>query len=394
MADSSLRTHWPLDPTVTFLNHGSFGACPTAVLDRQQELRARMEANPVHFMVRELEPMLDTARAELAPFLGADPDDVAFVSNATSGVNAVLRSLPFETGDELLTTTHVYNACRNALLYVAERTGARVVVADVPFPVASADQIVDAIVSKAGPRTRLALVDHVTSPTGVVFPVARIVAALAARGVDTLVDGAHGPGMVPIDLDALGAAYYVGHGHKWLCAPKGAAFLHVRRDRQPGIRPTVISHGATAERKGRSRYRLEFDWPGSVDGTPHLCLPTAIRFLAGLVPDGWDGVRARNHALALHARDRICDALGVPAPCPDELVGALVAVPLPETNGPPAIITNGLDPLQSALFDHHRIEVLVSALPVPPHRLLRVTAHLYNDERDYETLVRALRMLV
>ncbi len=199
---------------------------------------------------------------------------------------------------------------------------------------------------------------------------------------------------MPIDLDALGAAYYVGHGHKWLCAPKGAAFLHVRRDRQAGIRPTVISHGATAERKGRSRYRLEFDWPGSVDATPHLCLPTAIQFLGSLVPGGWDGVRARNHTLALHARDRLCDALGVPAPCPDELVGALVAVPLPETGGPPPIITNGLDPLQSALFDGHRIEVLVSALPVPPHRMLRVTAHLYNDEQDYETLVRALRTLI
>jgi isopenicillin-N epimerase len=391
---SDLRIHWPLDPAVTFLNHGSFGACPTPVLEKQQELRARMEANPVHFMVRELEPMLDEARADLAPFLGADPDDLAFVSNATSGVNAVLRSLRFDPGDELLTTTHVYNACRNTLLFVAERTGARVVVADVPFPVASGDAIVDAIVSKAGPRTRLALIDHVTSPTGLVFPVARIVEALATRGIDTLIDGAHAPGTVRIDLDALGAAYYVGHGHKWLCAPKGAAFLHVRRDRQAGIRPTVISHGATAERKGRSRYRLEFDWPGSVDATPHLCLPEAIRFVGSLVPGGWDGVRARNHVLALHARDRLCDVLGVPAPCPDDLVGALVAVPLPDAGGPPPIITNGLDPLQSALFDRHRIEVLVSALPVPPHRLLRVTAHLYNDEQDYETLVRALRELL
>jgi isopenicillin-N epimerase len=387
---SALRTHWPLDPAVTFLNHGSFGACPTPVLARQQELRARMEANPVHFMVRELEPMLDRARAEIAPFFGADPDDLAFVSNATSGVNAVLRSLRFEPGDELLTTTHAYNACRNTLAFVADRTGARLVTSSVPFPLSSADEIVDAIVSSVTPRTRIALVDHVTSPTGLVFPVARIVAALAERGVDTLVDGAHGPGMVPVDLDALGAAYYVGHGHKWLCAPKGAALLHVRRDRQAAVRPTVISHGATAERKGRSRFRLEFDWPGSVDATPALCLPDAIRFVGSLVDGGWDAVRARNRALALAARTRLCDALGVAPPCPDDLVGALVSIPLPDDGTAPPIITAGIDPLQATLYDRFGIEALVASLPVPPHRLLRVTAHVYNDADDYERLARAL----
>jgi isopenicillin-N epimerase len=196
--------------------------------------------------------------------------------------------------------------------------------------------------------------------------------------------------MVAVDLDALGAAYYVGHGHKWLCAPKGAAFLHVRRDRQAAIRPTVISHGATAVRAGRSRYRLEFDWPGSVDATPALCLPDAIRFVGGLVPGGWDAVRARNRALALSARTRLCAALGVAAPYPDDLVGALVAIPLPDVGGPPPIITSGLDPLQSALYDRYGIEMLVASLPTPPHRWLRVTAHLYNDADDYERLARGL----
>ena len=384
-----LRAHWPLDPDVTFLNHGSFGACPTPVLARQQELRTRMEANPVRFMVRELEPLLDAARAEIAPFFGADPDDLAFVGNATSGVNAVLRSLALEPGDELLTTTHAYNACRNALAFVADRAGARVVVADLPLP-ATADGVVDAIVSRVGPRTRLALVDHVTSPTALVLPVARIVAALALRGVDTLVDGAHGPGTVPVDVGALGAAYYVGHGHKWLCAPKGAAFLHVRRDRQAEVRPIVISHGATAVRAGRSRFRLEFDWPGSVDPTPALCLPDAIRFVGGLVPGGWDAVRARNRAVALAARERLRAVLGVAPPCTDDLVGTMIALPLPEAGGPPPIVTNGIDPLQAALYDRRRIEALVASLPVPPHRWLRVTAHLYNDAADYERLADAL----
>jgi isopenicillin-N epimerase len=386
------RLHWRLDPTITFLNHGSFGACPVPVLARQQELRERMEANPVRFLACELEPMLDAARAEVAAFVGADPDDLAFVANATTGVNAVLRSLPLAAGDELLTTSHAYNACKNTLAFVAERAGAHVVVAPVPFPVASADDIVECVLAHVGPRTRLALLDHVASPSGLVFPVARLVAALAARGVETLVDGAHGPGMVPLDLRALGAAYYVGHGHKWLCAPKGAAFLHVRRDRQATVRPTVISHGATAVRAGRSRFRLEFDWPGSIDPTPTLCLPDAIRFLAGLVPGGWDAIRARNRSLALEARRRLCAALGVAPPCPDDLVGSLVAVPLPDGDVP-IPFSGGFDPLQTALYDRFRIEALVTAMPTPPRRWLRVTAHLYNDFADYERLVDALGAL-
>jgi isopenicillin-N epimerase len=387
----TFRAHWQLDPAVTFLNHGSFGACPTAILERQRELRDRMEANPVHFFVRELGRLLDSVRVYLAEFVSCDPDDLAMVPNVTTGVNAVLRSLPLAPGDELLTTSHAYNACRNALAFVAERTRARVVIASVPFPLASGDEIVDAILAHVGPRTRLALVDHVTSPTGLVFPIERLVPALAARGVDTLVDGAHGPGMVAVDLDALGAAYYVGHGHKWLCAPKGAAFLHVRRDRQATVRPTVISHGATAT--GRSRFRLEFDWPGTVDPTPALCLPDAIHFLGSLLDGGWSALRARNRALALDARRRLCGALDVPAPCPDDLVGALVSLPIADGASLPSGTTGMLDPLQTTLFERFALDVLVAPFPAPPHRILRVTAHAYNTPDDYERLAHALRAI-
>ena len=349
-----------------------------------------MEANPVRFLVRELGPLLEGVREELAPFLGADPDDLAFVGNATAGVNAVLRSLVLEPGDELLTTSHAYNACRNAIAYVAERAGARVVVAPIPFPVSGGDEIVDAVLAHVSARTRLALVDHVTSPTGLVFPIARLVAALAARGVDTLVDGAHGPGLVAVDVGAIGAAYYVGHGHKWLCAPKGAAFLHVRRDRQASVRPTVISHGATLAQPGRSRFRMEFDWQGSIDPTPILCLPDAIRFLGGLLPGGWDALRARNRALALEARDRLCAAVGTRPPCPDDLVAALVAVPIPDGDAPPPGTTGADAGLQAVLHDRFTIEVLVAPFPAPPRRLLRFTAHAYNDARDYARLVDAV----
>ena len=385
----AVRAQWQLDPSITFLNHGSFGACPTPILELQRELRDRIEANPVQFLVREVGGLFASARVQVAPFVNADPDDLVFVPNATTGVNAVLRSLPLEPGDELLTTDHTYNACRNTLAYVAERTGARVVTATVPLPLSGDDAIVDAVLAHVSPRTRLALLDHVTSPSAIVFPVARLVDQLAARGVDTLIDGAHGPGMVPVDVTAIGAAYYVGHGHKWLCAPKGAAFMHVRRDRQDTVRPTVISHGAMAVIPGVSRFRLEFDWPGTTDPTPALCLPAAIRFLGGLLPGGWDALRTRNRALAVDARRLLCAALDVPVPYPDELVGALALVPLPD--GPPPDHFAMLDPLQVTLFERYRIETLIATFPAAPRRVMRVSAHAYNTIADYERLAGALR---
>ena len=384
---------WLLDPEVTFLNHGSFGACPADVLEAQRGLQVRMERQPVRFLSRELEALLDEARGALGAFLGADPDDLAFVPNTTSGVNTVLRSLAFEPGDEVIVTDHAYNACRNALDYVAGRARVRVVVAAIPFPLAGPDAVMTPILEAVGPRTRLALVDHVTSPTGLVFPIAAIVDALAQRGVDTLVDGAHAPGMVPVHLDRLGAAYYTGNAHKWLCAPKGSAFLWARRDRQAGIHPLTISHGLNSQRHDRSRFRIEFDWTGTDDPTPALTIPAALRSIEARVPGGWPAVMERNRALAVEARRLLCAALAVPSPCPDEMIGALAAVPLPDTK----TWTPGRrsdDPLQQALRDGFGIEVPVPLWPSPPRRLVRVSAQLYNHRDQYARLASALVTLL
>ncbi|MGH7368741.1 MAG: aminotransferase class V-fold PLP-dependent enzyme [Candidatus Rokuibacteriota bacterium] len=381
---------WPLDPTVAFLNHGSYGACPTEILRHQAALRAELEAEPVRFLGRELEGRLDTARAALAAFVGADPDDLAFIANATGGVNAVLRSLRLEAGDELLTTDHTYAACKNTLDYVAGRTGARVVVAAIPFPVASPQAVVDTVLAGVTPRTRLALVDHITSPTGLVLPIERIVAELAAGGVETLVDGAHAPGMVPLDLRALGAAYYSANCHKWLCTPKGSAFLWVRRDRQADVHPLTISHGATGVRPGRSRFRLEFDWTGTQDPTAWLTVPKAIDYLAGLVPGGWPALMARNRALALEARRLLCAAVGTEPACPDEMLGSLASVILPDS----VTTETGWrvpEPVQARLFAGHGIEVPIMRWPAPPRRLIRISAQLYNDVSQYARLADALR---
>ncbi|MBL7008028.1 MAG: aminotransferase class V-fold PLP-dependent enzyme [Planctomycetes bacterium] len=389
---ADLAAHWGLDPEVTFLNHGSFGACPTTVLDYQGELRARLEREPVRFMARELEGLLDAARAMLAAFLGARPEDVVFVNNATSAVNAVLRHLPLETGDELLVSDQEYNACRNVVDFVARRADASVKVVRLPFPVSAPDEIVDAFAAAVGPRTRLALFDHVTSQTGLVFPAASIAAALRERGVRVLIDGAHAPGMLPLELESIGADYYTGNLHKWVCAPKGAAFLWVRRELQPEVRPAVISHGANADDSQRSRFQLEFGWTGTDDPTAWLCVPEALRFLGTLLPGGWPELMRRNRALALRGRDILAEALATAPPAPAEMIGSLAALPLPDGGEEPRSYLY-VDPLQTALYRDHRIEVPVIPWPAPPKRLIRISAQLYNTEQDYHLLAQALRRM-
>lgn len=377
-----MRDAWQLDDSIHFLNHGSFGATPRVVLERQRALRDQLEAEPVRFMVKELEPLLDTARSRLAGFLGAKADDLAFVTNATTGVNAVLGSLDFKPGDELLTTNHGYNACTNALRFVAERTGAKVVIADVPFPVASADQLADAVLAAVSPRTRLALLDQISSPTALVFPIDRLVKDLEARGVPVLVDAAHAPGQVPLCLDATGASFTTGNLHKWVCAPKGVAFLHVRPDWQPRIRPTVISHGANSNRSDRSRFQLEFDWVGTQDPTAFLCVPAALDFMAGLVPGGFPALITLNHAEVVAARATLLQAVAQPLPCPPELLGAMASIVVP---GAP-------DDLYERLFSEFKIEVPV--IPFEGKTLVRISMQRHVRPGDVPALAAALRKLV
>ena len=265
-------------------------------------------------------------------------------------------------------------------------------VAAVPFPLVDPQEAVDAILGAMVPGTRLALVDHVTSPTGLVLPIDAIVAELQGRKVDVLVDGAHAPGMVPLDLVGLGAAYYTGNCHKWLCAPKGVGFLWVREDRRKAVRPLVISHGANSTRTDRSRFRLEFDWTGTGDPTASLCVPDAIKCMGAMLEGGWPAVMRRNQVLALKARDILCEALGVPPPCPDSMIGSLAAVPLPDRpKGAAPVGPHALDPMQAALEEQERIEVPIIPWPRAPKRLVRVSAQIYNDEGQYRRLGERLR---
>jgi isopenicillin-N epimerase len=386
---------WQLDPTVTFLNHGSYGACPTPILEVQQALRDRMEAEPVRFLTGDLRGLLDAARLEVAAFLGADPEGLVFVPNATTGVNTVLRSLRFRPGDELVANDHEYNATINAMRAVAERDGAGVVIARIPFPITDPAEALEAILAVVTDRTRIVLASHVTSPTALILPITELSGELNRRGVDLLVDGAHAPGMVPIALDRLGAAYWTGNGHKWLCGPKGSAVLWVRADRRELIHPLVVSHGANETLIDRTRFRAEFDWTGTADPTPALALPAAIRWMAASAPDGggWPAVMAANHRLALAARDRIAAALAAAPPAPDSMLGSMAALPIPGLRDDAAAAELGH---RLEMEDH--IQVPIGGWPVPAARigdepeqvLLRISAQRYNEIPDYGRLADAL----
>jgi len=388
MAIVDMRRLWDLDPDVVFLNHGSYGACPRPVLDHQTKLRRHLERRPVQFLSYDLEALLDAARNALATFVSADPAGVAFVTNATTAVNAIVGSMRFHPGDEIVITDHGYNACRNVVDHAAGRSGAVVRSASVPFTGLTPDAACEAVLAAVGARTRLVIVDHVTSPTALVLPVARIAAELEPRSVPLLIDGAHGPGMLPVDIAAIGASYYVGNCHKWMCAPKGSGFLYAAAGARNELTPTVISHGLNSPRTDRSRFHLLFDWTGTTDPTAHLSVPRALEVMGSLFPGGWDELRRQNRALALQGRRIVADAIGAGDLPGDDMVGSMAAISL----APLRVASNGRDrdPLTLLLRDQYRIEVPVSPWPQAPGRVLRLSAQAYNRVEDYERLAAAL----
>ena len=371
----NLRDQWLLAEGLTFLNHGSFGAIPRVVFDAQTDWRRRIEADPIEMLGRQCEALVEAAKVPVGRRLGMAAGDFGFVTNATEGINAVIRGLPLAAGDELLTSDHVYGAVRQTMRVAARRAGAVVREVAVPLPVTSAESIVAAIVGGITSRTKLVVVDHVTSPTGLVFPVGRIAAECRSRGVDVLVDGAHAAAMLPLDIAAVGSTYYAANLHKWACAPKGTAVLWVAKGRQGEVHPTVISHNLDA---GMAR---EFAWQGTRDKSAWLTAPAALAFLADL---GWDAVQAHNHALAVWAHQHLVERWGVePVSPPDgSLLGSMAAVRLPGRLA--SLDAEGLVRLQQRLHDEHRIEVPM--IPWAAGPMLRVSCQAYNMSAEYERL--------
>jgi len=311
-----------LDRNVCFLNHGSFGATPSELLNVQAKLRRTLESEPVDFLNRHIEERINDARRPVADFLNADLDGTVFVGNATSGFNAVVQSFPWKEGDQILTTNHRYDAVRNTLTYVASRHGAEVVEAHVPFPILGPTEVLDAIESAITTRTRMMVIDQITSPTALIFPVREIIDLAKSRGIAIMIDGAHAPGQVDINLHTMGADFWVGNLHKWLCAPKGAAVLYVAEQWRETIHPTVISHGF-----GQG-LAAEFGWCGTHDPTAWLCAPDAITLHQ---EQGGSLFRAAHHTLVQNGRAVIADALNVELPHPDDsrMYGSMASIPLP-----------------------------------------------------------------
>lgn len=390
-----LLPHWHLDPGAVYLNHGTVGVTPRRVMQAQRELADAIERHPARFVLRELVllddaplaarstvPRLRAAAAEVAARLGAEGDDLVFVDNATAGINAVLQSFDFVAGDEIVLLDHGYGAMVKVAAHVAARTGARVITAALPFPGVTPQACVDALRGALGPRTRLALIDHVTSETALVLPLAEMAAACRDAGVAVLVDGAHAPAAIELDIASLGVDWYAANLHKWAFAPRGSGILWAAPQRQAGLHPAVVSWGYG------QRWDQEFDWTGTRDASHWLTAPAGWRFIDEVL-GGVQPMRAYNHALARHALTALTARWGLVAPAPESMIGCMALVPLPDALGSGRGAARAL---QDALLFAHAIEVPVMARA---GRLwLRVSAQVYNDASDIERLARAVEAVI
>ena len=382
----SHRDRWLLDPDLTYLNHGTVGATPRVVLEAQQRLRDEIEREPARFLLRDLAdtrqrpmraaPRMRVAAAAVAAFVGARPDDLVFVDNATTGVNAILRSLIFAPGDEIVLTDHGYGAVGRTAAYIARRTGAVVRTAELPGPPYGPGPIADAIDAACSARTRVLLVDHITSGSALILPLAEIARRARARGISVLVDGAHAPGAIPLDLPALGVDWYVGNLHKWAMAPRSSAILWAPPERQADLHPTVISWGFD------QGFAAEFDLTGTRDPTPWLAAPAGLAFLESL---GLDALRAWNHGLVRDAARALSVRWHVPLPCDETMIGSMVTLELP---GRVRADAAAVQALRDALLFEDRIEVQMHVFK--GRAWVRLCGQAYVEASDVERFADAL----
>lgn len=372
---------WRLDPAVTFLNHGSFGARTRDVLARQRTWQDRIEQQPIEHLGRRVREYLAPSREAVASFLGADPAGLGFVTNATEGVNAALRSVAFRRGDRVVTTTHVYHAVRQTLRRLAVEVGIEVVEVPVELPIAAASSIVEAIAPWLAAPTRLLLIDHVTSPTAVRMPVETLVPIARRAGIETLVDGAHAPGMIEVDLASLDADHYAANLHKWVGAPLGTAILWSHPRVRSRVHPNVTSHFYG------EGFATEFDWQGTRDVSGWIVAVDALNDLGRL---GWDRVRAHNHDLASWAHRMLVERWGSTpiTPLDGSLLGSIASIELP-----PSVAQrfDRVDQLQAALLAEHGIEIPV--IEWGGRRFVRISAMVYNRPAQYETLAAAIESM-
>ena len=382
---TNLKSKFLLDPDVIFLNHGSFGACPRPVFEVYQSWQRRLESQPVLFLGREMAALDRGARQVLGADLHTAADNLVFVTNATHGVNIVARSLPLKAGDEILTTDHEYGACDYTWEFICHKTGANYIRQPISLPVQSETQIVDALWQAVTPRTSCIYLSHITSPTALRFPVQAISALARQRGILTVVDGAHAPGQIPIDLTTIGADFYTGNCHKWMCSPKGAAFLFAREEVQPLLEPLIVSWGyhAMPETTTGSRFIDLLSWTGTRDPAASLSVPAAIEFMHD---HNWDNVRSECHRLLQRAIELVCQLTQMPPlyPLDSDFYAQMGIAPLPPT-------TN-TDKLKRLIYTEHRIEVPI--IQWNGQVFIRISVQGYNQATDIDALITALSQLL
>jgi len=379
-----------LSPDMVFLNHGSFGACPIPVLERLHQWQRTIESQPLEWLGRAITRLMAEARGALGAYLGAPADDLVFFPNPTTAINAVMRSmlaappaspLCLTPGDEILTSDHEYGAMLRTWRYFCRHSGVRLVQRPVPLPLTSRQDFTEAFWAGVTPRTRVIFLSHITSRTALIFPLEDILRRARQAGILCIVDGAHVPGHIPLNLQALGADIYTGALHKWLCAPKGAAFLYARPEIQAWLDPLVVSWGYESEQPGPSRFVDYHEWQGTRDMAPFLSVPAAIAYQQA---HEWEAVRARCHALAVETRQRVHALTGEQPLSAPEYFGQMVSLRLPQDVEPEA--------LKNALWEQHRIEVPVFRWQGQP--FLRVSFQVYNTPADADALLAALRALL
>lgn len=372
----AVRPLFALSEDVAHLNHGSYGATPREVIAAQRAYQDEMESEPSGFMQNRFPALMRRSAEAIGSTLNAKPSQIALVENATSGVNAVLQSLALEPGDEILITDQTYGAVRNTVLHARARTGARIVDVRLPFPDPTDEAIVNAFAAGLGPRTKLAIIDHVTSPTALILPIARMAAAARGTNARILIDGAHAPGMFPLDLSRIDCDHYTGNCHKWLCAPKGCGFLWTRDVYLGETHPTVISHGY-----GQG-YEAEFDWTGTRDASAQFTLPDALAFLDRL---GAVDIMEHNSDLAFSAAEMLATAWRTRIGAAREQTGSMAMIELPIT-GPAT--REGAKEIRDKLLLRHRVQVPINA--IDGRYWTRISAQIYNEMEDYDRLAAAI----
>lgn len=383
------RSEWSLSPHVTYLNHGSFGPAPREVQAARQSWTERLQTEPFDFLVRQLEPEMQSAAERLGQFVGTTPENLAWIDNATTGMNIVAASVDLQPEDEVLTTNHAYGAVLRIWRNLCKRTGSNLVVHALPEPLTDAEELVESLFSAVTPRTKLLVVDHATSSTATIFPVEAICRRARAAGIRVCIDGPHAVGMLPLDLQSLDCDYYVASGHKWLAAPFGSGFLYAPPRTQQTLKPVVVSWGGSLS-GADARWQDEFQWPGTRDPAANLTVPAAIDFLCCA---GVRNFRRRSHDLAHYARHRIAAVTGLQPGLPDSPAwyGSMVSLPLPPGDEPPP--GRGVaDPLQLALWEQHQIEVPV--IHWRGQRTIRISCHLYTLGEEIDRLASALDELL